>query len=149
MNVFLIHPLQTQAPLPVCLFPKCLSEWLRMLVRGSLRWAWKIWTSFLLFTEQNPSPGTFGFPLFGTLFLSVLLPPVPSVHFLGLTDHGSFSFEIYVGQPPRHYWNPSPASRSTDLQEVFSHSLHSYQLHHYLYLQFSTFSAFYCSHFPY
>lgn len=44
------------------------------------------------------------------------------------------------------------ATRSTDLH-VFSHSLRNYQFHHYLYLQFSTFSAFYCSHlqacFPY
>lgn len=46
----------------------------------------------------------------------------------------------------------SSATRSTDLQ-VFSHSLHNYQFHHYLYLRCSACSAFYCSHlqacFPY
>lgn len=109
----------------------------------------------------------YGFPVQVQYPCAVLLPLFSSVQLFSLPTSAIPSFLhlhgfIFTSATPKICRSfrtlcllklfLSSASRSTDLQ-VFSHSLHHYQFHHYLYLQCSTCSAFYCSHlqacFPY
>lgn len=104
----------------------------------------------------------YGFPTFGTTPLSSVVALYFLLHTSSASpDHWAFcdSFLPTLSQfwsscqPPLKSVDPfailcpksfsSSATRSIDLQEVFSPSFHNYQLHHYLNLQFGTFSAFF------
>lgn len=157
-DVFITIPI---LPLSVCLFHKCLSlmtnavYWWDVVCDGvkNLEWfppvhktkpvTWSAWISCIA-TISLSSVVTLYFLLCSSSASPDLLWSLSSYTF-------SFIFESATPEICRSFFtlllksfSPS-ATRSTDLH-VFSHSLRNYQFHHYLYLQFSTFSAFYCSH---
>lgn len=167
--VLITIPSKSILPLSVCLFPKCLSlmakaaYWWDVVWDGvkNLEWfppvhktkpvIWRAWISGTA-TISLSSVVTLYFLLCSSSASPDLLWSLPSYTF-------SFIFESATPEICRSFFtlcllksfSPS-ATRSADLH-VFSRSLHNYQCHHYLYLQFSTFSAFHCSHlqacFPY
>lgn len=160
--VFITIPSKSILPLTVCLFHKCLSLmtkavcWWDVVCDGvkNLEWfppvhktkpvTWSAWISCIA-TISLSSVVTLYFLLCSSSASPDLLWSLSSYTF-------SFIFESATPEICRSFFtlcllksfSPS-AIRSADLH-VFSRSLRSYQFHHYLYLQFSTFTAVYCSH---